>query len=607
MLRGREFATKFALQPGNFAWFLGAGASASGRIPTGYAMIRDFKKELFCRATGMSRREVDSTDPLWIERIDSYLESEALLPPPGHPTEYACAFEAVYPSAADRRLYIDKQVSLGKPSFGHRVLASLLVSGRAPCVFTTNFDSLVETAATLAREVASPAERATLTVAAIDNAVRALRCLRQNDWPLLAKIHGDFQSEDLKNTRDELQAQDEAMRKVLSEACRRFALIVVGYSGRDTSVMNVLGDALDSEDAFPGGIYWMTRDASELLPEVTRFLEQANAQGISANIVECQNFDEFAGDIADALEFSEGLIEHIRGAEPEPFLRLAAMPSHEARRDPILRFSAVRLSNLPTVARRFELGRPAEVLELRTKLREHKAKAIIAAVGKSWAAFGSDTDILRALDSYQPRLAGTIALDPHSDSWAKGLLYDALVRALCRGRPLHPRLKRSGHTVLVSSGSSDEAADRRAQRERALGPLKAAYGASLYGRVKDLGFPYAEALTIRLEEVDGAWWCVFDPFTQVDLPLENFSAAEVPQRSKRKPNPAADWIREQWAKRYNSRWSGIIDAWSSLLAGEARAFWIRTEEGVDAEFHVSSVTAWSVPSHDHPYFQRRAR
>ncbi|WIG56444.1 MAG: hypothetical protein OJF61_002232 [Rhodanobacteraceae bacterium] len=607
ILSGREFATKFALQPGNFAWFLGAGASASGRIPTGYAMIRDFKTELFCRATNVPRREVDSADPLWTARIDAYFETHATLPSAGDPAEYARAFELVYPSAADRRLYIDEQIQLGRPSFAHRVFASLLVTGRTPCVFTTNFDDLVETATTVARELLPQAQRATLTVAAIDNADRALRCLRENDWPLLAKIHGDFKSDQLKNIEVELQAQDEGLRKVLREACRRFALIVVGYSGRDDSVMEVLASAAEQDGAYPGGIYWMTRDPSELLPAVTRFLERAHAAGVSANIIQCQNFDEFAGDIDESVDFATPLAEHIRGAEPEPVLRLAAIPHHEARKDPVLRCSAVRLSALPEVARRVDLAKAVTVSDVRSKLKEHHAKATVLMAGSHWAAFGADADILLALADFGPKLQGTVALAPDRDSWAMGLLYDALTRALCRGRPIHPRLRRSGHSVLVSSGFEGEPPERRAQRIIKLGPLKSAYGTALYGRVKELGYPYAEALQIRLEGVDGTWWCVFDPYTQVDIPID-LDTEEAPNaRSQWKPNPAGDWIRERWAQRYNKKWSAIIDAWSSFLSGDVRAFWIEPEQGIDAAFNVGAVSAWSVPSHDHAYFHGRAR
>ena len=55
-----QFATVFALRPNLVAWFLGAGASAASGIPTGYAMIRDFKAQIFCRENNLSKREIDT-------------------------------------------------------------------------------------------------------------------------------------------------------------------------------------------------------------------------------------------------------------------------------------------------------------------------------------------------------------------------------------------------------------------------------------------------------------------------------------------------------------------------------------------------------------------
>ncbi|MFZ2754595.1 MAG: SIR2 family protein, partial [Lysobacteraceae bacterium] len=266
VITGRQFATKFALRPQQFSWFLGAGASASAGIPTGYDMIVDFKATLFCQQTRIPRRELDSTDPIWVARIDQYFAQQGTLPPAGDPSEYARAFESVYPSIEDRRTYIAQQVQRGSPSFAHRVLAALLTAGKTPCVFTTNFDNLVETATTIAQDKLAVNQRRTLVVAAIDSVERAARSVRENDWPLLAKIHGDFQSVSLKNTEHELAVQDEKMRGVLVEVGRRFALVVAGYSGRDASVMAALNETLNAPNAYPGGIYWMTRSAQAVFP-----------------------------------------------------------------------------------------------------------------------------------------------------------------------------------------------------------------------------------------------------------------------------------------------------------------------------------------------------
>jgi len=604
-INGRQFATKYALRPEQFAWFLGAGASASARIPTGYDMITDFKATLFCQGSGTSRREIDPSDPIWKARIDLFLSQQGTLPPPGDPTEYARAFEAVYPSDESRRAYIAQKVQQGRPSYAHKVLASMLVTGKVPCVFTTNFDNLVESATTIARSKASECTPRELTVAAIDSAERAARCVRENDWPLLAKIHGDFHSVDLKNTEEELATQDAKMRGVLVACARRFALVVVGYSGRDASVMSALTEALTVDGAYPGGIYWMTRSPASLLPAVRDLLEAAVGRGVSAHLLIAETFDELAGDLADVLSFEDALVQHFQEEGPSKVVVPVSLPTNEARRDPILRCSALRVLRMPTAARRISLKKAASIIEIRGMLKAAKAGGCIAAAGKDFAAFGSDEKLLSALAPLEPELAGEISLEPERDSWALGLLYDAFVRAVCRYRPLHARLRGKGHRVVVAGDFSGEDEERRAKRLKALGPLKAAYGDPLYGRVEASDLPYNEALDLRLEQIDGRWWCVFDAFTHVDLPER-----EVTNEGESLPfrvHPAADWLRERWVQRYNRKWSSIIAAWSQLLAGEARACWLKDGEGIDAVFQVGSVSAWSRPSHDHAYFHRSAR
>lgn len=110
----------------------------------------------------------------------------------------------------------------------------------------------VETAATVAAQLLAAKERANVTTSAIDSAERAERCLRENDWPLVAKLHGDYQSVALKNTDSELTTQDERLRTVLTQSCQRFGLIVTGYSGRDESVMTSLADVLSALTEFDG-------------------------------------------------------------------------------------------------------------------------------------------------------------------------------------------------------------------------------------------------------------------------------------------------------------------------------------------------------------------
>lgn len=86
------------------------------------------------------------------------------------------------------------------------------------------------------------------TVAAIGSGEHAMQCLNESDWPLVAKFHGDYQSIAIENTDadtdTELKQQDERMRHVLAETGQRFGRVFVGYSGRDTSVMESVTSVL---------------------------------------------------------------------------------------------------------------------------------------------------------------------------------------------------------------------------------------------------------------------------------------------------------------------------------------------------------------------------
>lgn len=613
-LTAAEFATAFALRPTQFAWFLGAGASAAAGIPTGYAMIRDFKTRIFCRETGYSIREVDATDALWTGRVDAFFHTSAILPSDGDSTEYSAAFEAVYPDERQRRQYIDDAIRKGTPSFAHRALASLMSSNQLDCVFTTNFDSLVETSVTLTDQLLPAEQRAMPTVAAIDSNERAMRCLEESDWPLIAKLHGDYQSTRIKNTGSELEQQDEKMRAVLVEACKRFGLVVVGYSGRDASVMEALQSTLRHSPAFPGGLYWVASSKANLLPAVRTLLENAALAGVDVAVVECKTFDELAADVVAQVRLPAVLLDHVMQKQAPPRLQLVKQNQTEARPFPVLRYSALRVEAVPSLARRVTLAKAATTSVVRELFKAANCRAIVASQGREVAVFGKDDEIVAALQSLGARLNGTIELNPDRDSWALGLLYDALVKALSRRRPLLPRFRRSGHALVVAAPRSGEDGEHTRTRERRLARMRAAYGASLTGSVDNLGYPFQEGVHLKLEQIEEQWWCGFEPFTFVDVPREPAAAATEPKRDELgrsnvyAGDPAGDWRRERWARKYNRNWSEIIDAWASLLTdaedGRTSAFGLQSHEGVDATFSLSPVTAWSRPSHHHVYFDR---
>lgn len=583
-------------------------------------MIRDFKAQIFCRENNLSKREIDTGDPIWIERIDAFFRQTSLLPADGDATEYAKAFEAVYPEPRHRRQYIDDAISRATPSFGHKVLGSLIAADKIDCVFTTNFDPLIEESAISANAILPTGSQNRPTVAAIDSADRAMRCLNESDWPLVAKLHGDYQSIAIKNTGSELEDQDARMRHVLVEAGKRFGMIFVGYSGRDASIMEALTTVLDAPSPFPNGLYWLISSALRLLPAVTELLSRAQAAGVDVTIVECATFDEVAAEIIKTTDLPRPLFDRVMEARPTPRLVAVQLPTIDARAFPVLRYSSLLIENMPRTARRVKLAQHTTSPVVREMLKEKGVKAIVAAQGRELAVFGRDQDMLDALEPLGATLGGEVELDPIADSWAMGLLYDALVRGLARRLPLIPRYKRAGHSVVIASPREGDDPERARRNAQLLSNLRNAYKSDLTGIVPGLGFSFQEGLFLKLELVNGRWWCGFEPYTFVHIPrpeipqhgnpdhTESPDADPMGARPDRGGDPAGDWRRERWAQRYNRNWASIISEWAQLISntsgGTKRAFGLDDRTGIDAVFEVSSITGWSRPGHHHVYFDR---
>jgi len=196
-------------------------------------------------------------------------------PPRDSLEEYAFYFSRVYPGEADRRKYIEELTSMGTPSYGHTALAILLKKDLARIVWTTNFDKNVE-------DAAAKVFGRTGSLLAVDLEAPHLfrQASQESRWPLLGKLHGDFQSRRLKNTADELRSQDAELRQRLVRACKVGGLVVVGYSGRDESVMEALEEPIDQGRGFPQLLFWISR-SEVAAAAVAALLDKARAAGVT--------------------------------------------------------------------------------------------------------------------------------------------------------------------------------------------------------------------------------------------------------------------------------------------------------------------------------------
>ena len=229
----------------------GCGCLRDERDPYPGALITRFTRDLYAAEQGCNVEEIDLGDTRLREQLGRYYDRIPGMPSAGDPEQYAALFERVYPDPSDRAGLIEELVAGARPNFGHYALAALMAADAARVVITTNFDDLVEQAAREVLDSPLVEPRRPLTVASPDDADAAGRALVRSRWPLVIKLHGDFRSVQLKNAPAELRGQNQKLADALRTVCKQSGLIVSGYSGRDSSVMQVLTDSLDSPHPFP--------------------------------------------------------------------------------------------------------------------------------------------------------------------------------------------------------------------------------------------------------------------------------------------------------------------------------------------------------------------
>jgi hypothetical protein len=562
-----EFARRFPMRAGNLMWLLGAGASASAGIPTAGDMIWEFKQQLYVSQKRVHLKSVnDLSNPAIRNQLQAHIDSSQRFPKQGAAEEYAALFEAAWPDERDRQTYLDSKLSGAKPSYGHLAMATLTKAGLTKIVWTTNFDPLIADGA--AKVFGSTGA---LTTAALDAPDLAAQAISHQRWPLEVKIHGDFRSRRLKNTTDELRQQDAKLRRELVDACRMFGLIVVGYSGRDKSVMEALQSVLDSDKAYPAGLFWLHRGEEPPSEHVLQLLRRSRTNGVDAGWISIANFDEA---LRDLIRLCQDLDTTILDAFASERRAWTAPPRPDGRKVwPVLRLNALQVIEPPGHCRRLECkigGTP----EVRAAVEDAGADVIVARTQAGVLAFGKDADLRSAFDGF-----GITTFDLHAienrrlryDSGERGLLRQALSMALAREHDLDRTRRRI--TDLLAPRDPD--ADQWKPLRKIVGQISGTVG-------KNPELTWKEGVGIRLDWADEKLWLLAQP---------RIVLAGVTDENKAQ---AADLARERTVRRYNKQLNDLIAFWTMLLAknsDELRA--LNIGDGVDAVFRLGTDTAFS--------------
>jgi SIR2-like domain len=566
------FLRKFEQRAAGLMWLLGAGASRASGIKTAGDMIWDFKSRLYRSDRKIPASAVsDLGDSQIRQLLQNFFDVSGAFPSLNSEEEYACYFEATYPAAQDRRRYIDDMMRGAKPGYGHMALAHLLKLDLARIIWTTNFDRVIEDAVGTVMGTGSQ-----ITVGDLGEPQRVRTAFSQQRWPIYGKLHGDFQSENLKNTADKLAKQDAGMRDILIDACRNQGLIVAGYSGRDASVIEALQGAINDGSGFPNGLFWVVRGQDNIYEGVSRLIEAAKTAGVDAAFVQAESFDEFLSDIVRYHTSTEKLLitlDDKRSLAPRKIDLSARSPC-----DPFVRMNAVPVLAYPKTCRLIDcdIGGAREIQE---RIATAKSRLVASRINKGVLAFGDDTEIKRVFADDNVR-----SLDTHSiiadrltfESGERSLLRDALFQSLSAHCGLNLATERHRHIFRADGGHPNFD----------LAPLTKAT-VRLSGIVPKTDVPWTEACRIRLDFRLGQLWLLLNPFVIIDY------AEDMPEVTAQ---AGKEFVRERRARRYNSQSNAILDGWIQAIFGERRkpvSLGIDGGTGIGASFEISPVTGYS--------------
>lgn len=535
-------------RPQNFAWFLGAGASRSAGLPTASDVLWIMKRRYYSTNEHQDIARQDLQNDAIRARIQSYMESRGF-PEEWADGEYPAYFEKIFGEDRDRQrnyiktLLAEEKVKL---SIGHRVLGALLSMKLCRVVFTTNFDTVVEKAAA---EVSG----SSLSAYALDGAHNAVNALNNEEYPLYCKLHGDFRYDNIKNLPADLATQNEDLSACLINAAARFGLIICGYSGRDQSVMDLLTKALDQPNPFPHGLYWTHVGSGGLVPAVAELLEKARVKGIKAQAVPIETFDSLLSRIWRRIEDKpEKLQKRVQRTE----LATVNIPlPATGTAGPLLRLNSVPVHALPRQAHCLAFKKEMDWPALRKLKHDAESNIIFTKSDVVWCwgdrgeievTFQGDLISIKDIDL-------PTNIDEPEQRQVKALLEEALAIALVRERPLIARSGRGGTALIV---------DRHTKDVGALDPLFKLVGKTS-GIIPGLmteptdehptaeQVAWAECVYLSLERRQGKTWLLLDPDIWI-----------WPPRSRR---GAVDFLDKRRADRYNSKYSGLLDAWIDIL------------------------------------------
>lgn len=272
----RFVSTRTDLNP-NYTLLIGAGCSVTSGIRSASTLANLWRKELYETFAGkgaIPTASIDEQQEFLKAHQGSWYDQAR---------EYSSLFEKRYDLQRQRRMFVETEVAGKVPSIGYAYLTALVEQNYFNTIFTTNFDDLVNEAFYVYSEQRP-------IVCAHDSSINSVTVTSKR--PKVIKLHGDYLFDDLKSTARETESLEQNMKAKFAEFSKDYGLIVVGYSGGDRSIMDVLSTLLKNDEYLKNGIYWCIRNHSDVPEELRKLMWRERVY-----FVEIDGFDELFAEL----------------------------------------------------------------------------------------------------------------------------------------------------------------------------------------------------------------------------------------------------------------------------------------------------------------------
>ncbi|MDP8313546.1 MAG: SIR2 family protein [Candidatus Celaenobacter antarcticus] len=253
-----------------FCFLIGAGASKSSGIPTGWELSEEWYNDL---------KEDLNEDELqkWENEINFDISKIGEFYPHLYRKRYEISPQVGYDEFKKMMENVD-------PGLGYVILSQILANEKHNFVITTNFDYLIEDAVRMYTST-KPFSAGHETLAEFISS--------QTERPTIIKIHRDLFLHPF-NDEEKTQELKEQWKKALLPILKNFNLLIIGYGGNDGSLMNYLNEIdIDNRKL----VYWCARNNDTLNDKINNLLTAKDY------VVTIDGFDELMYSLYKALDY----------------------------------------------------------------------------------------------------------------------------------------------------------------------------------------------------------------------------------------------------------------------------------------------------------------